>query len=409
MAVAAAPLLATGERMDVLDAVRGVAVLGILTINIVTLSGYGFSPPVAAAGSRFDAEVFFALLFLIEGKFYALFSFLFGVGFAVFVQRAAARGANPAHLFTRRLAGLLLIGFVHSVFIWMGDILMTYAVLGFGLVPFLRKSDRTVMRWAVSMLLLPVALYGLALAAVMVAGITAPPAPAAPAAASPLPPILEQAVQKFRDGGYVDVVEGNAVFTAAQIARRLVLMFFPRVFGMFLLGFLAGRHNLFAELTGHRRLLMRLLAAGLLLGLPLAWTGAYLEQRAVAVPNALGLLETIVKSISIPVLSLGYAAGLCLLFLRARAVMAAFAPVGRMALTNYLAHSVVGVIVFYGIGFGLFGEVSLAVALTGAIGFFLLQMVVSRIWLTYALFGPAEWVWRMLTYGSRFPLLHKGR
>src|SRR5215207_1090686 len=99
--LATAPV-ATGERMDVLDAVRGVAVLGILVINIVALSGYTFvPPPLNAPGSQYDPRTFFVLSWLVEGKFYALFSFLFGVGFAVFVPRAAARGADPVQLFRR--------------------------------------------------------------------------------------------------------------------------------------------------------------------------------------------------------------------------------------------------------------------------------------------------------------------
>ena len=405
--LATAPV-ATGERMDVLDAVRGVAVLGIFVINIVALSGYAFLPPLDAPGSQYDGRTFFVLSWLIEGKFYALFSFLFGVGFAVFVQRAAARGADPVRLFKRRLLALLLIGFVHAIFIWMGDILLTYAVIGFGLIPFLKKSDRTVLRWSVTMFLLPVVLYAAVVVGVSVVGSPGAAAPAeVPGAAAPaaLPPILQQAVDAFASGSYVDVVQGNVIFTMANVVRRLVLMFFPRVFGMFLLGLYVGRRGMFAELAAHRPLLVRTLIGGLLLGVPLAYIGATLEQGGMPAPDVRGLTETIVKSISIPALALAYAAGLCLLFETARGVMAAFAPVGRMALTNYLIHSVVGTAVFYGIGLGLFGKVSLTVTLAAAVGVYVVQMVLSRIWLSHAQFGPAEWLWRMLTYRRWFSLM----
>jgi uncharacterized protein len=401
--------VSVGERMDVLDAVRGVAVLGILVINVVALSGYAFVPAPTAAGSQYDARTFFVLSWLIEGKFYALFSFLFGVGFSVFVQRAAARGADPARLFRHRLLALMLIGFIHTTFIWMGDILLTYAVIGFGLVPFLKKSDRTVIRWSVSMLALPVVLFAVAVAAVALVGgsgagaVTPASGPVAPAPA--LPPVLQHAVDSFASGGYVEVVKGNVLFTIANIVRRLVLMFFPRVFGMFLLGLYVGRNNMFGELAARRPLLLRTCTLGLLVGLPLAFAGATLEQGALPMPGVRGLIETIAKSISIPALALAYAAGLCLLFERWRPVMEAFAPVGRMALTNYMTHSVVGTAVFYGLGLGLFGRVPLTVSVAGAIAFYAIQMLISRLWLARAQFGPAEWIWRMLTYRRRFALL----
>ena len=121
-------------------------------------------------------------------------------------------------------------------------------------------------------------------------------------------------------------------------------------------------------------------------------------------PTSLALLETVIKSIGVPLLALGYAAGLWLLFSRAPSLMALLVPVGRMALSNYLMHSVAGVVIFYGIGFGLFGRLSLTAAVAGALAFFILQMFLSRWWLRRARFGPAEWLWRMFTYRRRIPL-----
>jgi uncharacterized protein len=123
------------------------------------------------------------------------------------------------------------------------------------------------------------------------------------------------------------------------------------------------------------------------------------------VPGLAGLLETTVKSFGVPALSLGYAAGLCLLFQRGRVLRRAFAPAGRMALSNYLMQSAAALAIFYGIGLGLFGRVPLVTALAGAAVFFVLQMIASRVWLSSAAFGPAEWLWRMYTYRRRVPLL----
>jgi uncharacterized protein len=399
---AAAPVQST-ERMDTLDAVRGAAVLGILLANVVAMSGFPFLPPDHYRSlplAEWHEPSFFLVLFLIEAKFYSLFSLLFGVGFAVFVQRAAARGADAARLFKRRLLGLLIIGLVHTFLIWMGDILLTYAIIGFALVPFLHRHDRVVLRWAAAMLLLPIGLYALMVAVAWVAAVP----PQAPGASAAPPQFLMDAAAGFASGGYVDVVKGNVIFTVAQVVRRFMLMFFPRVFGMFLLGFYIGRRNMFAELDAHRPLLWRVFGWGIALGLPLAFAGARMEGNNMGVPTAAGLLETTVKSIAVPVLSLGYAAGLCLLFQRVRALRRAFAPAGQMALTNYLLQSVGALAIFYGIGFGLFGRVPLVVALLGAIAFFVLQTIASRAWLARATFGPVEWLWRMFTYRRRVPL-----
>jgi uncharacterized protein len=346
------------------------------------------------------------LAVLVEAKFYSLFSFLFGVGFAVFIQRAEMRGADARRLFKRRLVGLLIIGLVHTLFIWFGDILATYAVLGFVLVLFMRKDDRTVLRWAFALLLTPILLYALAVVLTGRSG-SAPASVAAPGDEEGLPPILTAATAKFASGNYLQGVEGNVVFTIANVIRRLILMFFPRVLGMFLLGFWAGRQGLFANAAGYRGLLRRVCLWGLALGVPLNVLVFVIDAPVMGPPTLEGLLDMTLRSIAVPMLALGYAAGLTLLFQKSAALTEAFAPVGRMALTNYLMHSVVAVIVFYGIGFGLYGGVSLAANMAGAVVLFAVQMAVSRLWLSRAAFGPAEWLWRWFTYGQRIPLRHR--
>ena len=393
--VAAAPR----ERLDVLDAVRGAAVLGILFVNIESLSGYGFITPETRASAPFsewnDAAALFIAIF-IEAKFYALFSLLFGVGFAVFIERAAARGADAVRLFKRRLVGLLLIGLVHTLLIWYGDILVTYALLGFGLIPFLRKDDRALFRTAAILFLLPAVLYALV---ALVVFLTAPPIERGSAP----PPLLAEAASHFANGSYPQVVAGNVVFTAANILRRLALMFFPRVFGMFLVGLYIGRSGMLQELPRHRSLLSRVALLGMLAGVPLAIIGAIVPEHLP--PAGAIFVDGVAKSFAIPALTFAYAATLCLLVGRWRWLLRALAAPGRMALTNYLMHSVVGIVVFYGIGFGFYGRLSLVSALAFAVGLFALQIVLSAAWLRIAAFGPAEWLWRMFTYRRRFALL----
>src|SRR5690349_4807334 len=246
--------VSVAERMEVLDVLRGIAIYGILLVNISALSGSEFLTPAQHSAlplSRADSVLGFLLEWLVAQKFYSLFSFLFGVGFAVFVSRASARGSEPARLFKRRLAGLAIIGLVHTTLIWMGDILLTYALIGFALIPFLHRDDRTVLRWATMWLIAPIPLY------LVVFGL-AWFLPAPPPTGS-LPPVLVGAVDAFAHGRYLDVVRGNLIFSVANAIRRLVLMFFPRVFGMFLLGFYAGRRNVFGSVAQHRPLFQRVL------------------------------------------------------------------------------------------------------------------------------------------------------
>lgn len=394
--------VAGAERVDVLDVMRGIAVFGILLVNVDSFIGYGFDVPggAAAPGARFDEPAEFLVEFLVQGKFYCLFSFLFGVGFSVFIQRAAARGHDAVRLFKRRLVGLLLIGLAHAWLIWYGDILTNYAVIGFGLIPFLQRDDRAVLRAAIFWLASPVAFYGLLMG---VARLAAPPPSSGGDA---LPPILANAVTAFAHGSYVDVVKGNVIFTIANVVRRIVLMFYPRVFGMFLLGFWAGRANLFARLDEFAPLLRRVCSLGFTFGLPLALVGAALgDSGSPRPPTVMGLVEMAVETIATPGLALAYGAAICLLYRSFASPMRVFAPVGRMALTSYLTHSVAGVIGFYGIGWGFYGRVSLPVALAGCVAAFALQIVISRWWLSIAAFGPAEWLWRQFTYRRRFPLM----
>ena len=397
----ATPVVAvTRERLEVLDAVRGAAVLGILFVNIESLSGYGFTSPSERGAlplSRWDGFGAFFLAVFVEAKFYALFSLLFGVGFAVFIERASARGADAVRLFKRRLVGLLLIGLAHTLLIWYGDILVTYALLGFGLIPFLRKDDRVLLRSAGFLLVLPAALYALGAIVVLVVN------PAVPTRQEGgLPPVLQVAAGHFAHGSYPQIVMGNVVFTVANALRRLGLMFFPRVFAMFLIGLYLGRSGTLSDLHRHRRMLCRITLVGLLAGIPLAIVGAVVPERLPL--SAAILVEGVTKSAAIPALTLAYAAGLVLVFLRWRSVMRAFAAPGRMALSNYLLHSVAGVIAFYGIGFGWYGRISLVPALALAVAVFAVQIVTSTAWLAIAAFGPAEWLWRCFTYGRRFPL-----
>lgn len=395
------------ERVEVLDVIRGVAVFGILLMNIVPFSGtlmFNLGDAAGLPGARYDRAVGFLLDFLAHAKFYSLFSLLFGLGFAIFLERAAARGAAGARLFRRRLTGLLLIGLLHTTLVWFGDILNVYALLGFLLVPFRRASNRALVVTGLALCASPIAIYGAALLVRAAAGggVGAPPGDP-----SAMPPFLVGAIRAFGSGTYLDVLKGNVIFTLAGWIRRIVTLFLVRMFGMFLLGMWAHRAGIFGEPDRHHDLLRRVCLWSFVLGAPASALGAWIGDPGVQfVPDLRGLAWTVLLSVGSTGLCLFYASGLTLLFRRPRwrSRLLVLAPVGATALSNYLLQSVLAIAIFYGLGFGLYGRVSLIVALLIACGMFAFQVLVSRAWLARAAYGPAEWVWRQFTYNQRFPL-----
>lgn len=399
--------VASRMRVDVLDVLRGAAIFGILLYNAADFTGYEFITDAQRAAlprAGLDGIAAFAREWLVQGKFYSLFSLLFGVGLALQLPQDA--DAATRRRIRRRLAILLVIGTAHGVGLWFGDILQTYAVLGFVLLLWHARPAPSLRRWALALLAAPIVIYGVLLAVNLLS--SSPPAPGA-VEADAIPPFIARAFDAMPHGSYVDVVRGNAVITAMNWVRRLMIMALPRILGMFLLGMWLVRSGWLARLARPGAdgiaVLGRVVVWGLSIGLPLAWVGAWLgASSAPRVPTPGGWLEIVVESVATPALCLAYAALLVRAHAAAPAVSAPVAAVGRMALSNYLAHSVVGVALFYGIGLGYWGQIALVPTLLAACVLYAVQMAASVWWLRRARYGPAEWIWRQGTYGRRLPL-----
>jgi len=392
-----------GERIEVLDVLRGLAIFGIFVINLESFTLWDFlsggeKATVPLAG--FDPATLFAHRLLFLGKFYSLFSLLFGIGFAIQLSRARERGANPVPLYCRRLAILLGFGLVH-LFLWSGDILVLYAVLGFVLLGFRGWSDRALLAAAAALIALPVAQEAVVAAT--------------DGALDPGAPFLALAERVDARLGYVegsDVLvvgrggwEGLLRWNAAGPFWRWSLILSEgrefKVLGVFLIGLVVGRGELLAGLAARRRLLGLVLLFGTVIGfhanaaLALLWDARWERPVLTAAVYALGVVP----------LGLAYAAGTALVWLRpwGRRILGVFAPVGRTALTNYLLQTAIGIGVFYGVGLGLGGSMG-PTAWTGfAVAVFTLEVVVSALWLRVFRYGPMEWLWRRLTYGRPLP------
>jgi uncharacterized protein len=390
------------ERIALLDVLRGFALLGILLVNFT--GDFGTTAPGV------DEVVSEALTALVSGSFYPLFSFLFGIGFALQLANASARGRRVYHLYLRRMAVLFLIGTVHAVFIWSGDILVRYAVLGLLLIPIHRLPRNAILVLAAILLLAQ-----LNRATVR----TALTGSATVADASPGQSMLEPArsegeaifenqlrlaeadASTSRWTWYGLAVRGRWLSYRDGLRSYLDWLTFPLADHLlyFLIGLWAGKTSLLRDIETKRRGLLVAGAIGAVVGLL-----GYFSQRSLELQPGFYLnLAERAANLGPTIL---YVAGLSLLYAgrgRVRHFLDRFAAPGRAALTNYLLQSVVMTLVYerYGLALSLSTTVFLVVHF---FFFFGVQVPASRWWLSRYQFGPVEWLWRSVTYGRVQPL-----
>jgi uncharacterized protein len=380
------------ERYSSLDAIRGLALLGVLLVNLLSDFRVSLAEHVLTFHThpgRLDRAVDVAAAALLEFKAFALFSLLFGVGMAVFADRSAARGAGATRFLFRRLAVLLAIGLVHMLLVWNGDILTLYAVCGFLLLPLLR---------------LPAAVLLAAGVAALAVGHLLPWEFVWPSEET-LRRASTEAGVVYTSGGYGDVLAFRWWETRAVILP-LVAGVLPRTWGLMAIGAAAWRAGVFRDPNRHRGLLWAVAVLGGTVGGAMTAAAVYSASTG----EETGVPDLLVAAGSSVPLALAYAAGL-LLALRSPAVArlaAPFAAVGQMALTNYLTQSVALGLIFYGYGLGLYG-IGPAAGVGVGLAVYVVQTAVSVAWLRRFRFGPVEWVWRSLTYGRRQPMRRADR
>ncbi|HWT00059.1 MAG TPA: DUF418 domain-containing protein [Pyrinomonadaceae bacterium] len=393
------------ERIEILDVLRGLAVCGILIGNMQWFSGYGMKPAALVAQDPLgDRVTHFLVHFFVEGKFYSIFSFLFGFGFALQISRAAERGDTEASLFKRRLFWLLVIGLAHAYLLWAGDILSVYAAMGFVLILFRKKTDGSLLKWALALLAVPILTY--ILFYILFVAFVPPEAVAQVQAGQG--DFWNAAVTKVQQGSYLQIItDFNLDYIVGRYMGLIFDMRLPKLLAMFLLGFYAYRRGFFQNLSSHRPFVRRVLVYGLILGLVgNAAFAAIAGKEAVFPPTPAGIVGVICYAFGVPALALFYVALVATLWQQAawRRLLSFLAPVGRMALTNYLLQTVVCVLIFYGYGLGQFGRLGARAATLLALAIFLFQTLLSALWLRYFGYGPMEWIWRQLTYGRRLSL-----
>jgi uncharacterized protein len=251
------------ERIELIDAVRGFALFGVLLANLVWVSQYVALTPAqleALPTAALDRVARYGVQFFVDWKFYTLFSFLFGLGFSVQLMRGEKRGAAIVPLYARRLGVLLGIGTIHAYLLWFGDVLQLYALLGFLLILFRRRSDRVLLG------------TGIGLGVVFPAVVVTVEALLNPKPAAPWPDAAElkeitALFQGFSSGRVLDVFKENAKYAWGFWTDTFAIQFLAAIFGKFLLGLYVGRRRLLEEPEAHTRLFRRLLGWGLVIGL----------------------------------------------------------------------------------------------------------------------------------------------
>ena len=386
--------VAPSERIEGLDLLRGWAMFGVLWSNLN--DWYYTTSPV----TRLDRALEFGQTWFIESRFYALLCLLFGVGFAIQISRAQARGMDPRNVYLRRSATLLGIGLIHALLIWHGDILISYALASFALLLFRDATPRQQLVWGI---LLAVGGNYIGNHLHFALGQT------------------WRVPSQFAGG--TPIIYGSGTLAQIQATRFRDVATWWGLFGLtnfftttgsFLLGAWAYRSGLVSRVITKRKTTLTFLAictAVLLFGYSLEvfhWLNK-LWKPLTAPPSSLltlsawnprnvfaGLLDQTERAGA-----LLYASLLLLAFQAARGkrLLAPMSAAGRMALTTYLTQSVICTTLFYSYGLGWFGKVGYTGMLEITLSIYAAQLVISIWWLKRFQLGPVEWLWRTLTYG----------
>lgn len=399
--------VAPQERLETLDILRGFALFGVLLINM-----RNFDLPGHVWTGAIDHSALWVTVTLFAGKSWRLFSFLFGLGFALQIARAQGQGAPFVRLYLRRLAVLFIFGCFHKL-IYDGDILVDYALLGLALLPLYRRSSKTILLVAALFFLIPVVQSARDVQAREVAG--ADPQRAQVIAREAQQREVERAARRadhvrlMTTASFQDYV----VFLAKDFGRRYAsLEAYEEMFGdsfpIFLLGLYAGRRRLLQQAHAYLARVRKALSWGLALGLactlasiagqwPPPWASATPAPR-----NFSGLLWFA----GAPLLSLAYAAAIILLAQTEgwRKRFAPLASVGRMPLSNYLLQSAIFTPMFLGWGLGLYGQVGPALNVLVTLLIYSFNIAFSGWWLAHFRLGPLEWLWRSAAYGKWQPM-----
>lgn len=389
------------QRFHALDLIRGVAVLGILIMNIYGFSNifsYYMNPYALGEPSNSDVWIWSLTHIFADQKFYTIFSMLFGAGILLMADRAREKGVSPGKYHYFRMFWLIVFGLIHGLLIWFGDVLFIYACMGLWVFLFTDTSAKTKLITGIVL----IALYSLYMAMVSF-NIDKIPAEDLEFIFSMFYPdqafINEETLPYI--SSYASQLNHRVNFFQENVLSMGLTFGIFRIGGSMLLGMALYQYGvLTAERS--RSYYIKLAVIGLLVGFSLtAWDMNQLFSNGFSFEALLFSYMTL-TNIAAVFIAIGYIA-LFALWIKSSAATKfreSLEAVGRMAFTNYIAQSIICTTIFYSFGFGLFAELS-RLQLMGIVAIvFLLQLIWSSWWLKRYHYGPLEWLWRSLTYAK---------
>lgn len=400
------------KRIIAIDILRGFALLGILLMNMMSFAmpDIAYFNPATYGGDDFWNRLVYGVTHVIaDQKFMALFSMLFGASVMLLTNKLVEKGQNPAKIHYIRNVWLLIIGIIHAILIWSGDILIIYAISAFVLYFFRKLAPKWQFALGLTIYLLP-SLFNLGIQAIL----------------PTLDAVSQEALVAYWQPSEEALADDLAIFRgdyAGQVAYRwgvdapptndgqdlldlsLLLDFFARALGMMLIGM---AFYTWGILTAQRsdRFYQRMLLIGFVLGFPLTLLGLSLSISFGWHWRYALFFGRIPNSLATPLIASGYIA-LIMLWSR-RPIWVGLrdrlAAVGRTALTNYIGQSLMATFIFYGFGFGLYGHLNRISQVVFIFAIWALQLLIAPCWLTHFRYGPLEWLWRTLTYFKWQPM-----
>lgn len=380
------------KRIALIDSLRGLALLGIFLVNITffTTSLQAISLGVELWSGGYNDILLTLRSLFVESKFILIFSFLFGFGMILLQESSIAKGRAFAPIYVRRLLALLVIGVIHGIFIWFGDILTHYALLGFFLLFFQRAKPRTILIWSLILLLIVPVLF--TASALFPSGESSIFQPFSPEEAYQVGLFYqEKDAQIYAEGTFTQITLQRVQDYIASFFNMII--FYPQILGMFLLGAYFCKKRVLQEPLVNRSLLVTLILLGVTVGFGL-------QLILIGMNETASLFEIISIFVGAPLLSLAYI-GLFVFAYQQKVlqrVFQQFSYVGKMAFTNYLLQSIICGFIFYSYGLGWYGTVEPVWQMSLVLVIFFVQVVFSKLWLKYFAIGPFEFIWRTITY-----------
>lgn len=396
------------ERIQIIDVLRGIAIFGILLVNMahfsypdIYLGMVGKENFFTNEWSKADHVVRLLLDIFIQMKFVFLFSFLFGFGMVVMMERTLEKGRRFVPVYARRLLILLLFGTIHAFLIWDGDILMDYALLGFILLIFRKAKAKTLIIWAIVLYMLfalpfVFSSFGSSTQTEM--------SDWQQTMQVEMGNEAKQALAVYGNGTFHEIAQQRIHDRMTYMSMNGMLTLNPLIFlyssipyfSMFLIGAAFAKSRILHVPNEKRNVLKIMWIVGLLVGIPANILFSMTDNQLFVLVGA-------------PFMMFFYVATFTYLFhkTRVRKWLLPFSAVGKTAFTNYIMQSIIGTLIFYNFGLGLYGKVNPFVGLLLTVAIFFVQMIVSHLWLKKFNFGPLEWLWRTMTYMKRQPLVRK--